>query len=197
MAHHYVFADMSISSAVNDAVFARKAGAVVGDAIHRDALLGDDIAILPVGVRSVESSVATTLTLGPAYRQDDAAQTVGDLIASLPGRPDAKQPGTNLIYALENAGIQCGGRGTVTIISDGRDSSLDVNDAAIIDGTGSLPAPTTKYLHGCKITVLGIGLSVTDHPLTNAQTINLKNAWMQYFVRAGADPSRVTLRTAL
>lgn len=198
-ATHYVFADLSRSFPLGtDMTVAQKAGSYVRQSLLTHAVIGDAITLQAVGRRSVANAMATTITTTPQFRVPAAAETVANIIATLPHGKDSQQEATSLLFTLENANIACQPSSQIVIISDSIDKSRDGgNFADILAGNGDLADSTSAMFKGCtSITFLGFGLTTDETAqLDSVEFARLKAAWLRFAVNAGAKPEHVKFVT--
>ena len=112
--------------------------------------------------------------------------------------------GTNLLLTLQNLHPDCrSGRSKVMIASDGLESSEAYNTAAELNQGKpvELPPPSDKFLQGCKVSFLGLGVSGDGHGggavLPERALEALREGWRKWLVQAGAAPGDITFSSLM
>ena len=108
-------------------------------------------------------------------------------------RATGGQSGTDMTYALEQSAIHCGSpRDHVVILSDGlvENEQFSATKALASGQPLHLPPPSSAYLTGCSVEMLGVGMAPgigqNTQTLPNDQVLRLETGLREYFKAAGA-----------
>lgn len=179
----------------------------VGEAL-REQQLGDKVRVLTMGSRTNDRAVQALalasdrrLRLPALHRQVEAR--LSELLAE--NRQTGGDGSTNILFALENAQPECTPRSKVVIVSDGIEESESYSvGAALASGQPvQLPPPSRRYLDGCEVEFIGIGIAAPTvngqslETLPNAQLQALIAGWRDYLVAAGASPAAIRFTSIL
>jgi hypothetical protein len=188
-----IFLDTSGSSPLPASVpFADQAASFVANRITQRGMIGDKIAIYKIGGRSIQNLVPNIVSITHKARPAKVAQAVGKAIASIPNSPELVEDSTSALYTVEVANISCVGRSEVIIITDGLDTGPESDMNGVLSGTSQFRAPPSRYLTGCRVTLLGVGAGSN---LTADQHAHLKAAWKTYIQAAGADADDIVIES--
>jgi len=169
--------------------------------------LGDSVRVINFGDRRVDNAVPV-LSLKSGYRMRLPAVRK-QLEASLTGlmtknRAAGGQGETDLIYSLSASGITCTPRSRIVILSDmlQHDARYDLGRDLAEAKPLSLPKPPTRFLTGCSVSVVGIGMAPTGggkdaQTLPADQVQKLTAAWRDYFEAAGVRPEDMRFTSVL
>jgi hypothetical protein len=179
----------------------------VGDAVMGQ-ILGDKFRVVAIGSRTNNRAVQA-LSLAsdrrlrlPAVRTQVEARLT-ELLAE--NRQNGGDGSTNILFALENAHPECTPRSEVVIVSDGMEDSESYSVAAALAAGQpvQLPPPSQRYLTGCAIEFIGIGIAAptvngqSQETLPNAQLQALIAGWRDYLVAAGVEPDAIRFTSIL
>ena len=158
--------------------------------------LGDRVVILRIGERSTDLALADVIPLDRKHRPIAVANEAYRRIMELGESGEAAQRQTNILFPLQNSGIKCpGGHGIVVIVSDAIETGPEFSDwRGLISGKAQLPAPTGKPLTGCRVHMIGVGLtSEGTEQLTSEEIAALSSAWRRWLSAAGALDVSITV----
>ncbi|MCB0627557.1 MAG: hypothetical protein KDC43_27450 [Saprospiraceae bacterium] len=183
--------DMSGS---NDLVTVPEHAANVADVIDRQIKkmdLGDRVVVGLLGAYGHSDNMKRLdITMSRKKRPEKVGASLGKLIQGIPGLVASgeldTQPNTNLLGFLEDEAflLDCQNNpAQFILITDGVESSHEVDGNAIIEGKAELPAPRTTSLAGCDLTILGIGQWVSGANRTVRDRLIL--AWQKWAKTAG------------
>ncbi len=200
-ANLYIIMDTSASpGTMIDATLAQAAERYVSNvAAHME--LGDSMTVYEAGARSSNRMVAhPTIATDYDLRIPTAVKTLDKQIEDIDAgfKRQGGDSSTNLLLTLETIHPDCTPRTTVILITDGIEDSEAVSASrALAAGTPvNLPAPAGKYLAGCRVVFLGIGITF-DPSVGNAQLLPerelsaLQLGWSNYLTSAGVQPKDV------
>lgn len=207
-ANNYILYDVSESAgsvadpAVRDAV-----GRRLSDDFKRDIRLGDTLLLYEAGSRAAERMVAhPPIVTGYSLRVPAALAKLRREIAAVADRVGAQggDDSTNLLLALETIQPRCTARSSITVVTDGVEESDSYSTArALMTGKSVvLPLPPSHYLAGCKVTLLGFGLTVDSSSgraelLPAASLTALRQGWVNYLQAAGVRPQDMAFVSTL
>jgi hypothetical protein len=197
----YVIEDTSLSpGTMIDAAVAQAAERYVSNvAAHME--LGDSMTVYEAGARTANRMVAhPTIVTDYDLRIPTAVKTLDkqmeDVVASF--RAHGGDNATNLLLTLETIHPDCTPRTTLILVTDGIEDSEAVSTSrALAAGKPvNLPAPAGKYLAGCRVVFLGIGITL-DPSVGKAQLLPeralsaLQLGWSNYLMSAGVQAQDV------
>lgn len=206
-AHHYVIVDVSTSTATQtDPVVAQGVERTLGDDMAKSVELGDAITVYEAGARGADRMVArlnlvTDYSLRVPVAHAKVVRTLHESAERF--RNQGGDNGTNLLLTLESIRPECSPRSTVTLITDGIESSEAASAARALasDQPVSLPPPPGRYLAGCRIRFLGFGLTTdatNKAELLPASQLNaLRSGWANYLQAAGVQPDDIEFTSTL
>jgi hypothetical protein len=118
-------------------------------------------------------------------RPQKVARDVARLIASTPKHEGTGQGTTNITEFLERTDFDCPNGGMIVLLTDGMEASEETNPQALLDGKTALPKPSSAFLKGCRVLMLGLG-NTSDGVLPGKQYRTLIGAWSTWMHSAGA-----------
>ncbi|WP_067734188.1 hypothetical protein [Novosphingobium naphthalenivorans] len=169
--------------------------------------LGDSIIVYEAGARSAERMIAhPAIVTDYNLRIPAAAAKLEQQLQEIAARFDAEggDDQTNLLLALETIRPSCTPRSTVVLMTDGMEVSdaYSASQALVAGEPVNLPPPPGEYLAGCRVVMLGFGLTIdpsAEAPqiLPASMLISLRQAWTAYLQAAGVKPADMTFISAL
>lgn len=207
-ANAYILYDVSTSPAtVADPSVREAAARRLTDDFKREARLGDTVLLYEAGSRAAERMVAhPPIVTGYNLRVPAALAKLRQEIAAVTDRVQTQggDGSTNLLLSLETIQPSCTPRSSVAIVSDGIEESdgYSTSKALMADKSVDLPPPPGRYLAGCKVTMLGFGLTVDPSVghgalLPTKSLAALRQGWLSYLQAAGVRPQDVVFASTL
>ncbi len=149
---------------------------------------GDVVSIQTFGSLQKADNFATKQLTVSRHNHKKVAAAVAKYMLSL---PDTLEPqgSTNLIAWFNRNPMDCRDGGKILAVTDAIEASEYIDPNHLLSGKQTLPRPSQYVnINGCEIVFFGVGAGRLDQ-----ETINLKQAWSQYFQRAGASFNAVAL----
>lgn len=199
-----IFADVSKSTDfINAPAYADAAIQRVGqDVMHGH--LGDRVRIVAVGNRSADNAVDVLDERSgykdrlPAVRKHVEAALTALYDRS---RRTGGDGSTNILYALEEAHVECSPNSRIKILSDGiaEDERFSAGKALAAGQPVRLPPPSTPFLKGCgSIEFIGIGMaSQGGQTMSEDRREALIAGWRAYLGAAGMPWSSIQFTSIL
>ena len=201
-ANFYYEVDVSDSTEnMNNPVVAK----AVADRIAADARkmvqLGDTIHVYEAGARTAERMVAhppfaTDYNLRVPAAVTKLTEQMDAIAARY--RREGGDTSTNLLLTLQSMKPECTPRSTVVLVTDALEESDAVSTTRALNANRPvlLPAPSSKFLAGCRVVLVGFGLtgdpeSDKGQLLPETMLGNLRRGWLTYLQQAGVDPAQV------
>ena len=167
---------------ISDPNFAHGAAAYLHKEIAQ-LKAGDTVRLVTLGSRQASQNLRyQEIVLGRRSRPNDVANTIAEIIRSLPAHAAAhQQSATNLLAFLEfTGGFGCADKGRLVVLTDGLESSSLISGEDLATGKKPLPKPDVD-LSGCHITFYGLGAG------WQPQTVKtVRKAWQSWSDAAGA-----------
>lgn len=159
----------------------------------RSLSLGDTVIVRPFGARTLANLKTLRIQVNRRARAGAVADAIAGLIRHIPHAGIAGQPWTNIVSFLSFGDFGCAAGGQVLLITDGIESTPQLNEKHLLAGTASLPAADAGSLAGCSVTMFGIGASAGGaYPVSQIKT--LRAAWAAWMKHAGAEFDPVILQ---
>ncbi len=200
-ADYVIMRDKSATTAIaSDTDYAAKAGRkVASDFLSFNPMLGDQVKLFDFGVRTTGTVTSRDIRLNRNARPPAVAALIRDTIADTPNDPDIGQGETNILFPLVHGDFKCSDRGHLWLLTDALESSAAfANIDGLLSGEVDLPVPVGQPLLGCRVTVIGLGLTGDNQgQLTSAQITALADAWRRWFIAAGVAPEHITILSGL
>lgn len=206
-AHHTVILDVSASSAaMGDVVLSDAVQHRITTDLKKSVKLGDSIRYYEAGARNADRMVARlNLVTGYGLRVPAALTKLAEAMSDTATRfrADGGDGGTNLLLAMEAIQPDCSPGSTLTMESDGIEESEAYSTTAALNAGGpvNLPAPSSRYLTGCRVRFIALGLTggmTGQHQLLPANQLDaLRKGWSTYLKAAGVEPDAIEFVSAL
>jgi len=178
--------DVSASNPlIAESGYAADKGRQIADEI-RKLSIGDTVIVETFGAHGSTSTTRLTVPLSNRIRPDKAAAYVQGFIGKLPQlvkagklRPAGE---TNIVSFLRTRAGRYGCDNTrYIVVTDGRESSDVVDEAALMSGRASLPTPSQPWLSRCHVRLIGVGQGVPSQV-----SFRLVQQWQNHLKSAGA-----------
>lgn len=197
----YVIMDTSVSpGTMIDAAVAQAAERYVTNlASHME--LGDSMTVYEAGARSANRMVAhATIATDYDLRIPTAVKQLGKQMEEVDAsfKSQGGDDATNLLLTLETTHPECTPRTAIVLVTDGIEDSEAVSTSRMLarHKPVNLPAPTGKYLAGCRVVFLGFGITLDASDgkaelLPERELSALQLGWSNYLTSAGVQPQDV------
>lgn len=142
----------------------------------------DTLKIRTLGETGLKNIGSTSQTI-KRHKKRQTSQLYQN-IKTIPGQKIQGQNETNILYFLTYTDFDCAGGEEIFMITDGVESSSEVDDRKLLSGA-ALPSPKKDMLKGCKLTMYGLGLREIPFPSKNLN--HLIAAWKNWAKIAGLE----------
>ena len=173
--------DMSLSNPlVSDKAFRQQVAGYVAQHI-KPMRVKDQVVLMPFGARDNAANLHSKRITIKRHQQAKTAKAVAHHIINFSAQKSNAQQATNILAWLEFNDFNCANGGTIIAVTDGIESSENVNASAFITGKVALPKPDEFHqLQNCDVVFYGLGVG---RPAKEAKII--RRAWAAYFKQAG------------
>lgn len=163
--------------------------AVVAAAYVREQIAalqpGDVVSLHTLADRSIANFPSEHIQITRQNRADKVGAQIAQFMTTMPSRHFEGQESTNILAFLAFGQFDCGDGGSVLLVTDGIESSSEMNADRLLDGR-PLPRPDKNLLSGCAVTMFGLGQSAPGGELLPQQIKHIRAAWAAWMTVAGA-----------